>query len=88
MKMKASMLPPLPKRLDYKCIKNLCMSVLGLTVEDATKEKYKDEALWFAKSDFCRNICEFYDIDYLSFLTKVESNYKGGISGKAIKVHS
>lgn len=88
MKMKASILPPLPDRLDYKCNKNLCMSVLGLTIEDATKEKYKDEALWFAKSNFCRSLCEFYDIDYPSFRNKVESNYKGRKRGKTIKVHS
>lgn len=88
MKMKASILPPLPDRLDYKCTKSLCMSVLGLTIEDATKEKYKDEALWFAKSNFCRSLCEFYDIDYPSFRNKVESNYKGRKHGKTIKVHS
>ena len=88
MKMKASILPPLPDMLDHKCTKNLCMSVLGLTIEDATKEKYKDEALWFAKSNFCRDICELYDIDYPSFRNKVESNYKGRKRGKTIKVHS
>ena len=83
-----SILPPLPEKLDYKCTKNLCMAVLGLTVEDATKEKYKDEALWFAKSEFCKSICEFYDIDYPSFLKKIEENYKGVKRGKSNKVHS
>lgn len=85
---KVTTLPPLPEKLDYNCTKNLCTAMLHLTIRDACNENYKDEALWFAKSDLCRNICEFYDIDYTSFLDKVESNYKGRKRGKQNKVHS
>lgn len=85
---KVTTLPPLPEKLDAECTKSLCMAMLHLTIKDASKKEYKDEALWFAKSDLCRNICEFYDIDYTSFLDKVESNYKGRKRGKQNKVHS
>lgn len=81
-------LAPLPEILDSKCTKNLCMAMLHLTIRDASNKDYRDEALWFAKTDLCINICEFYDIDYPSFLDKVESKYRGGKREKSNKVHS
>ena len=81
-------LAPLPEILDSKCTKNLCMAMLHLTIRDASNKDYRDEALWFAKSNFCRDICELYDIDYPSFLEKVRSKYKGEKRGKSNKVHS
>ena len=86
-KIKSVPLRQLPKKLDYKHTKKLCMSVLALTIEDASTNAYKDETLEFTKSNLCRNICEFYDIDYPSFLNKVESNYKGGKCGRTNKIH-
>ena len=85
---KVTILPPLPEKLDAKSTKSLCMAMLHLTIKDASKVEYRDEALWFAKTDLCRNICEFYDIDYPSFLEKVRSKYKGEKRGKSNKVHS
>ena len=85
---KVTILPPLPEKLDAKSTKSLCMAMLHLTIKDASKVEYRDEALWFAKSSLCINICEFYNIDYTSFLDKVESNYKGRKRGKQNKVHS
>lgn len=71
----------MPERLSLTGVKLICYELLYQAIYDAgetdpKKLSQKREALWFAGTDWCKTICETYEIDYKSYAKRVRQRKK------------
>ena len=55
-----------------KAWKSLMKAILYKAIDDLDDPKNRDEAIWFAHTQWARELCEETGTDYKSYLTKFE----------------
>lgn len=55
-----------------KAWKSLMAGVLYSGIQDAQAHHNDSEVLWFARSEWCQQLCEETNTDYQTYLKKIE----------------